>query len=255
MEQMKIYPYLVDEKRISGYYEVLLDDGFKLKIFDKKKDSEVYNYFLPLIRSYLFPTFEDVPNIDEFKKLKNDLKSSILSEHGMAVFEKGKTTVVCFRTGVCFVISDDKKMVGKVKKYEETIQMKSINLRDDISYETKETIPHTYAYILALYKMIYMNLLIRKIQNPAIFDEVRNDYVDFVQEVYNVEVSDKDKYQDKVNKEFNLDSLQLKLDNEFDLLYKNNKLNTNQSINKIAIGLCIVVIIIGIIILGNELYL
>ena len=42
MEQKKIYPYIIDEGRMAGYYELLLEDKFKLKIFDKKKDSKIY---------------------------------------------------------------------------------------------------------------------------------------------------------------------------------------------------------------------
>ena len=49
MKQKRIYPYLIDSNRIIGYYETLIEDGYKLKVFNRKDDKEVYDYFLPKI--------------------------------------------------------------------------------------------------------------------------------------------------------------------------------------------------------------
>ena len=39
--EKRIYPYLIKSKSMAGYYELLFDAGFELKIFNKKKDKEV----------------------------------------------------------------------------------------------------------------------------------------------------------------------------------------------------------------------
>lgn len=37
MEKVKIYPYLIDKSRLSGYYEILFDEGYDLKRFEKRQ--------------------------------------------------------------------------------------------------------------------------------------------------------------------------------------------------------------------------
>ena len=115
MEQKKtkIYPYLIDSKRMIGYYELLLDDDYQIKLFNKKEDKAVYDYFLPSIRDYLFWSFDMnlSSEIKEYEKLKNDIKATICATYTCNVFEKEKTKVVCFGTGICFAITDDKKVV------------------------------------------------------------------------------------------------------------------------------------------------
>ncbi len=274
MKQKKIYPYLIDPNRMAGYYELLLDDKFNLKIFSKKREDTMYKYFLPLIRNYMMWTF-DLNNISEFKKMSNDLKSAVCSKYDCNIFEKNDSAVICFKEGICFIITEDEKLVSKLVKYEEKQKMQEINLREDTTYEIpeealekeessktlkedferdRENQEHTaylYTYILELFKLIYLKKLENAIQNPNIFDKARNEYVNFTKEIYDVKITDKNDIQQKWEKDLELEKLHVSIDNKFDLLYKNNKLNENLEIKKILIILFIVLIIIGIINLGN----
>ena len=256
MEQKKIYPYLIDEKRMAGYYELLLEDKFNLKIFDKKKDKAVYDYFLPNIRKYLFWSFDMnlKEEINDYKKMKNDLKAAVCSCYNCNVFEKGDNVVICFDTGVCFAIIDDKKLLKSLTKYESLKEMEEINLRSTDVYELlDEKEEHKYAYILELYKLIYQNKLSKDLQNPDLFDKTRNNFVQFTQEVFDITETDKDQFCNKLKEKFKLDKLYISLENQFDLLYKNNRLNENLMYKRFIIILLVVLVIIGIINLGNYL--
>ena len=177
MEQMKIYPYIIDEKRMSGYYEILLDNKFKLAEYNKKKNSEVYEYFLPETRNYVLWTFNLGENerttSTEFNKMTNDLKACTCGNYYCNIFEKGNSIVICFETGICFAISDDEKEIKKIKKYEQTINLEKINLRKEKYYTIPEEInkdninvnnPRLISYVIQLYKQVYLN----KIQRNAI---------------------------------------------------------------------------------------
>ena len=260
MEQKKIYPYLIDSKRIAGYYEMLLDDKFKLRIFNKKKDESIYNYFLPAIRNYLFWTYNLEKN-SEFSNLENDLKAVICANYECNIFEKDNVKVICFNNGICFIVAQENdKSIKKLIQYKEQERMKKINIRDDkpydFAYEDKEEL--MYAYILQLYKKITLNKLKAEIKEPTRFNKTKANFVDFIQSVYNVDITDKSgKYGkslcEKWSKELELDRTYVELENEFDILYKNNKLNKNQDIRVISIVLCIILIIVGIINLINGL--
>ena len=258
MEQkkLKIYPYLIDEKRMAGYYEMLLEDKFKVKIFDKKKDKSVYEYFLPTMREYLFWSFNLSlkEEFKEYEKLKNDLKSAICSRYTCNIFEKNETEVICFNTGVCFAITEDQKILSKLTKYEDIQKMEEINLRSEDVYEIKDSkTEHKYSYILQLYKLIYLNKINKELKNPNLFDKARKEFVEFTQKAYIIYETDKDKYNEELKEKLNLDKIYLKTENQFDLLYKNNKLNENMMYKRFLIILLVVFIIIGVINLGNWL--
>lgn len=54
-----IHPYIIEESKYDKYiFKLLKDRRCSLKIFEKEKDLDIYNFFLPNVRSYLFPTFE-----------------------------------------------------------------------------------------------------------------------------------------------------------------------------------------------------
>lgn len=252
MEQRKIYPYIIDNKRLAGYYELLLDDGYKVKIFNKKKDQEIYDTFLPIIKEYMFWSF-NVKNKTEFNNLPNDLKGTVCAGYKCNIFEKKDTLVICFKTGVCFVITSDKKEVQKLVKYKEQERMKEINLSEDTAYTIKtEKETMLYAYILELYKMIYLNKLQNEIQNPSMFEKTRKKFVEFTQEIFHVTMSEKfdekeQKQIEKWEKELNLEKKYIEVENQFELLYKNYNLNDNKTETLFLMLLVGVVIIIGII--------
>lgn len=54
-----IYPYVVKESRYRKYIQSLMQNKkIKPKFFEMKKDLNIYNYFLPEVRKYLFKSFE-----------------------------------------------------------------------------------------------------------------------------------------------------------------------------------------------------
>lgn len=262
MKTKKVYPYLMESSRMQGYYEMLLDSGYKVKMFDKKVEKEIYNTLLPEIRNYMFWTFNLIKR-DDFSLMTNDLKAGVCTAYQCNIFEKDKNIVICFYTGICFAYSDDEEEVKSLKEYSERREMQVINLRDDRAYEIPEILKNSnykelsvYIYILELYKQIYLEKLSKAIQTPQKFDAVRNAFVEFTQTVYNVEITDDrdlkkliEDFQDylDINKKF------IQLENEFDLIYKNNQLNDKRDTQRIFIVFFIIFIIIGMFNLWNSI--
>lgn len=118
--------FVIKESKYSKYIlKLLKDKRFNLKIFDKNKDLEIYTYFLPKIREFLFSTFElsDKQKQAKFKELPIETKAAILTKYPCITFEyslpqdiQGKTVdenniffkikkigIVLFNTGICFL--------------------------------------------------------------------------------------------------------------------------------------------------------
>ena len=255
--ERRIYPYLIDSKRISGYYELLLSEGYKLKIFNKKTDEEVYKYFMPVIRQYAFWTF-DIPSKKEFEDTPIDLQAPICADYNCNIFEKKNDIVICFKSGICFAITANTKVVAELIKYEEKRKMQEINLREDTSYEIPDNCidgeyssAHFYAYILELYKDIFLNKIDKEIQKPEMFDKARNEFVKFTSELYNVKMTDRDLFVSQMDIDLGLDEKIITIEAQFDLMYKNNKLNDKQNVQRIFIGILAVAIVVGVINLIN----
>ena len=120
-----IHTFLINQNKYNRYISKMLkDERFKLRIFQKDKDLELYTYFLPRIRNFLFKTFElNKAKLDKMEELPFETKCAILSEYPCVTFEynlkkdmQGKTVdensiffklqkvgVVCFNTGICFL--------------------------------------------------------------------------------------------------------------------------------------------------------
>lgn len=119
-----IHPYIIDETKYDKYIlKLLKDKRCSYKVFEKEKDLDIYNFFLPNIRSYLFPSFElrggilkDFIDgkIDEKKRkiLKDsvayftydfaeDIQGKVGTENGI-FFKIEGIEIICFRTGICF---------------------------------------------------------------------------------------------------------------------------------------------------------
>ena len=119
-----IHPYVIDENKYDKYIlKLLKDKKCKFKIFQKEKDLDIYNFFLPNIRNYYFPTFElRGEKLKEFNKLEKEKQKNIISKQNVACFtydlaediqgkvgeEDGiffrveKIEIICFKTGICF---------------------------------------------------------------------------------------------------------------------------------------------------------
>ena len=53
-----VYPYIVEEKNYKKYIQKLLKNNkCKTRFFEKEKDKELYKYFLPNIRKFMFNNF------------------------------------------------------------------------------------------------------------------------------------------------------------------------------------------------------
>ena len=119
-----IHPYIVDKTRYDKYIlKLLKDKNCKYKIFEKEKDLDIYNFFLPNIRNVLFPTFELRGGLlKDFNMLDEEGKARIIAKDTVSCFtyeinkdknieveaENGifykieEIELICFNTGVCF---------------------------------------------------------------------------------------------------------------------------------------------------------
>lgn len=120
-----LHTYIVNQNRYTKYVTKLLkDERFKLRIFKKEEDLELYTYFLPRIRNFLFKTFELTKQKQaNLEKLPIETRAALLSEMPSITFEyelekdmQGKTVdensiffrvlkigLVLFNTGICFM--------------------------------------------------------------------------------------------------------------------------------------------------------
>ncbi len=118
--------YIINTSKLTKYILKLLNDKrFKLKIFEKNKELELYTSFLPKIREFLFATFDldDLEKKENFDKLPIETQAAILAKYPSIIFEydleqeiQGKTIdennlffkikklgIVVFNTGICFL--------------------------------------------------------------------------------------------------------------------------------------------------------
>ena len=121
-----IYPYVIGRAGYQRYMQRLLKNKkCKLRIFEREKDMHLYQYFLPDIREYMFWSFGlTKQGIRSFEQLDVVLKAKLLAEHECNIFgyelpkdlqgkigEKGgiffdisEIKLICFRTGICFLL-------------------------------------------------------------------------------------------------------------------------------------------------------
>ena len=119
-----IHPYIIEESKYDKYIlKLLKDKKCTYKIFEKEKDLDIYNFFLPNIRSFLFPTFElRGEALRDFNSLKLEEKKKKISRQPVACFSynfaediQGKVgtengiffkiegiEIICFNSGICF---------------------------------------------------------------------------------------------------------------------------------------------------------
>lgn len=121
-----INTYIVKESKYTKYILKLLKDSrFNLTIFEKNKDIDLYTYFLPKMRDFLFGTFEldDKQKRAKFQELPIETQAAIIAKYPCVSFEfnllkdvQGKTIdensiffkiqkigLVLFNTGICFL--------------------------------------------------------------------------------------------------------------------------------------------------------
>ena len=121
-----INTFIIRENRYSKYIlRLLRDKRFKLRIFEKNKDIELYTHFLPRIRECLFGTFDldDKQRKEKLDELPIETRAAIISKYPSVTFEcnleqdiQGKTIdensiffkiqkvgLVLFNTGIGFL--------------------------------------------------------------------------------------------------------------------------------------------------------
>ena len=121
-----IKPFLIKENKYENYlFSLLSNKNFKLKIFEKEKDFNLYKYFIQNTREYFFPTFEfNKEKIKDFENMIKSLQAKKLSKLHCNIFEytlnkdiQGKINesegiffnidkieIICFDTGICFLV-------------------------------------------------------------------------------------------------------------------------------------------------------
>lgn len=121
-----IHPFIVDEKKYDQYLlKLLKNKNCKLKMWEKEKDLNLYTYFLPAVRDYLFFSFSFTPEKRrKLEALDLNMKVALLSRYPCTMFEYNleqeiqgkageengiffdisKIEIVCFKTGVCFLL-------------------------------------------------------------------------------------------------------------------------------------------------------
>ena len=121
-----IYPYIIDENKYDKYLLKLLKDKHcKLKIWEKERDFNIYTYFLPNVRDFLFKSFSyNAHQRRKLEELNVDMKAILLSKDDCTMFEYNlgkevqakvgeangiffdiqKIDIICFKTGVCFLL-------------------------------------------------------------------------------------------------------------------------------------------------------
>lgn len=118
-----VHPFVIKEGKYQKYLLSLLKDKrFKLKVFQKSKDLNLYKYFSPKTGDFLFSSFSHSRlKLSKLEELPDDTKSAILGKYPCTIFEykleediqgkaeeKGiffkiqKIEVICFNTGICF---------------------------------------------------------------------------------------------------------------------------------------------------------
>lgn len=120
-----IHPFIIKENKYQKYIlKLLKDKRFKMKVFDKNKDIQLYQYFSPKTANFLFSSFSHSKSkLEKLEQLPEETKSAVLSKYPCVIFEamlekdiqgknqeKGiffkiqKLELICFNTGICFLI-------------------------------------------------------------------------------------------------------------------------------------------------------
>jgi len=121
-----IYPYVINENKYDKYLLKLLNHKHcKVKFFEREKDMDLYHYFLPNIQEFMFQGFEfSKEKINSFERFNKEMQAVILSRYPTTIFEydlgsdmQGKAgdtegiffhmqkmQIVCFHTGICFLV-------------------------------------------------------------------------------------------------------------------------------------------------------
>lgn len=120
-----IYPYSIKENKYEKYLLKLLKDRkIKVKFMQKEKDLELYTYFVPAIRKFMFQDFKySAEKVRRFKEFDKKMQATLLAKNDCTIleynieqgvqgksgeeegifFQVSKIEIICFKTGICFL--------------------------------------------------------------------------------------------------------------------------------------------------------
>lgn len=121
-----IHPYSIKENKYEKYLlKLIRNKKCKIQFMQKEKDMEIYTYFLPAIRKFMFQDFQyNNGKIKKFEQFDQKLQATILSKQGCTIFEYdinqglqgkagekegiffkiNKINIITFNTGICFIL-------------------------------------------------------------------------------------------------------------------------------------------------------
>lgn len=120
-----VHPFAVKQNKYKKYLQKLLKDkNCSLKTFQKEKDLQLYKYFTPKVRDFMFSSFSlSKSKINKLKEMPIETQSAVLAGYPCTIFEyvlfkdiQGKAEeaegiffkiqkleIICFNTGICFL--------------------------------------------------------------------------------------------------------------------------------------------------------
>jgi hypothetical protein len=123
-----IYPFVVESNKYNDFLLNIIkqEKNWKLKIHEQKEDDELYNFYLPYMRKFLFPTlFWNNDYLKQFKTMSDSKKAHILKKlscltfnfnldtiktgtinnrkYGMIDFDITDIKLISFEPGICFL--------------------------------------------------------------------------------------------------------------------------------------------------------
>ncbi len=122
-----IYPFVIEESKYDRYLlQLIKNKNCRLRFFQKEKELNIYTYFLPKVREYLFWSFGlTKQKIQKFEKLDTALQAGILAKNPCTIFQYDirdniqgkigqegngiffdvrKIEIICFQSGICFMV-------------------------------------------------------------------------------------------------------------------------------------------------------
>ena len=112
-----IYPYIINEKKYDKYIARLLKNKkCSMRFFEREKDLEIYQHFLPFMKKYMFANFQyNKERQEKLKEFNLDMQASMLAQNDCNVFEyelgenvQGKTDA---ENGIFFKIQKIENML------------------------------------------------------------------------------------------------------------------------------------------------
>ena len=75
----------------------------------------------------MFWTF-DLKVDEKFKNMDNEMKAAVCNNYKCTMFKKKDTLIICFYTGIVFVVVNNEKGLKKIGDYEDSQDIEDINI-------------------------------------------------------------------------------------------------------------------------------